>query len=338
MKDLCYAPRLVKTLYFAGGCFWGVQAYFDNMLGVVSTKVGFVDISDNPQVDKSAPKYEDVRKGDTSYLETVSVEYDVDAVSVETLVTRFFGIISPTTQNRQGEDVGFQYNTAIFYQKSEGTDFSRISETFTSIKQRFLDNNQEFYTLLRPLAHFYEAEDFHQDYLVKNPTGYCHLDLKKMHEELPVVDKKLYKNKQHDEIKKNLSPLQYNITQNLATEKPFTGEYDQNFELGIYVDVISGEPLFLSTKKFDSGCGWPAFSAPIEDAVLTQHDDNSIPGRKRTEIRSSSADSHLGHVFADAPEVETGLRYCINSASLKFVPVNDMEKAGYGYLINLLEA
>lgn len=133
----------------------------------------------------------------------------------------------------------------------------------------------------------------------------------------------------------HLNSLQYDVTQNGATEAPFTNEYNDNFKPGIYVDITTNEPLFISTDKFESGCGWPAFSKPIEKSAITEKLDLSL-GMTRTEVKASNSDSHLGHVFNDGPKQSGGMRYCINSASLNFIPLEEMEKQGYGDYIHLI--
>ena len=181
------------------------------------------------------------------------------------------------------------------------------------------------------MENFYPAELYHQEYLYKNPGGYCHID-PRLFEEV-----KSRKSIPHDktELKLRLSPLQWEVTQNGATERPFVNEYDHEFRPGIYVDITDGTPLFVSSSKYDSGCGWPAFTRPIDDTLITEHNDTSF-GRVRTEVRSSSSGSHLGHVFPDGPAEEGGLRYCINSASLKFIPLEEMDKEGYSEYIPLV--
>lgn len=186
-----------------------------------------------------------------------------------------------------------------------------------------------------PLVNFYPAEDYHQDYLVKNPRGYCHVDRALFDEARKLghaqgADPKA-------ELRRRLTPLQWEVTQNGATELPFENEYDHEFRPGIYVDVTDGTPLFVSTSKYNSGCGWPAFTRPIDDSLINEHMDTSY-GRIRTEVRSASSDAHLGHVFNDGPAEEGGLRYCINSAALRFVPLDQMEAEGYGRYITLVKS
>lgn len=188
-----------------------------------------------------------------------------------------------------------------------------------------------------PLVNYYTAEEYHQNYLEKNPTGYCHIP----REEMKIfsglrIDPGDYKKPAVSVIKDKLSEAAYSVTQQNATEAPFTNKYDDHFEKGIYVDVVTGEPLFSSTDKFDSGCGWPAFSKPIEEPAVVKKEDKSF-GMNRTEVRSRAGDSHLGHVFYGEAGTPDGVRYCINSAALRFVPYEKMDEEGYGYLKDIVE-
>ena len=184
---------------------------------------------------------------------------------------------------------------------------------------------------VRPLKNFYPAEDYHQDYLYKNPDGYCHVD-PALFREVRTLGKN---NAAKAELRKRLTPLQWEVTQNGATERPFVNEYDNEFRKGIYVDITDGTPLFLSSDKFNSGCGWPAFSRPIDGNLVGESIDTSH-GMVRTEVKSSSSGSHLGHVFNDGPAELGGRRFCINSASLRFIPLEKMEAEGYGKYIPLV--
>ena len=185
---------------------------------------------------------------------------------------------------------------------------------------------------VEPLRNFYPAELYHQEYLYKNPGGYCHVDPRLFEE---VKTRKSNKNEK-EELRDRLTPLQWEVTQNGATERPFVNEYDHEFRRGIYVDITDGTPLFVSSRKYDSGCGWPAFTRPIDPALITEHTDTSF-GRVRTEVRSASSGSHLGHVFPDGPVEDGGMRYCINSASLRFIPAEDMASEGYADYLPLID-
>lgn len=183
---------------------------------------------------------------------------------------------------------------------------------------------------VEPLRNYVEAEEYHQDYLKKNPNGYCHIDIKKADE--PLIDDKKYPKPSDAELKQKLTALQYDVTQGKHTERSFSNEYWDNFAPGIYVDITMGEPLFSSKDKFESGCGWPSFTKPIAAEVAEYQRDNSF-NMTRIEVLSRSGHAHLGHVFDDGPRDKGGLRYCINSASIKFIPLDEMEKQGYGDLI-----
>jgi peptide methionine sulfoxide reductase msrA/msrB len=260
--------------------------------------------------------------GETGFVETVELVYDEGSLSLASLLMLFFEIIDPLSLNRQGNDRGTQYRTGVYYVDEEDVP---IIETSMSDLQQHLPAPVVVET--KPLASFYSAEDYHQDYLDKNPGGYCHIDPKKF----VSVAKRLALLPKIEQ----LTPLQYEVTQHSATEPPFANEYYDTFECGIYVDVITGEPLFISADKFESGCGWPSFSKPIDRVLVAESLDRSL-GMLRTEVRAAGSNAHLGHVFTDGPEDRGGLRYCINSASLRFVPERDMEAQGYGALLGLL--
>ena len=267
-----------------------------------------------------------VCSGSTGAAETVEVEYDDTLVSLTELLTIYFKSIDPTTLNRQGNDRGTQYRTGIYYTDPQDLP---IIEAYVAAVQRRCPVPVMVEVL--PLENFYPAELYHQDYLDKNPGGYCHIDPALFEE----VKNRKGGRREKEELRQRLTPLQWEVTQNGATERPFVNEYDHEFRKGIYVDVTDGTPLFISSKKYNSGCGWPAFTRPIEEGLITEHTDTSF-GRVRTEVRSASSGAHLGHVFPDGPAAEGGLRYCINSASLRFIPVEEMEAQGYGRYIPLL--
>jgi len=311
----------LKEIFYAGGCFWGVESYFSQIPGVHDVTVGYANGT------TERPSYEEVCRHTTGHAETIHVVYDPEIVSLRTLTEHFFLIINPVTLNQQGNDVGNQYRTGIYYTDEEDL------ETLRAV----MDEEQKKYTSpivteLLPLQCYYLAEDYHQDYLEKNPGGYCHIDFSSLCDFKQLVDPAPYSKPSDEELRETLTEEQYRVTQNGDTEYAFSGEYDDFFEPGIYVDIVTGEPLFLSTDKFDSGCGWPSFAKPIDPAVIETYMDKSH-GMTRTEVRSRVGDSHLGHVFDDGPEELGGQRYCINSASLRFIPYSEMEASGYGWLM-----
>lgn len=314
---------MLRTIYLAGGCFWGTAHLFSLVPGVKDTVAGYANsIVDNPS-------YQEVCTGRTDAAETVKVDYDDDIVSLNDLLQLYFKSIDPTSVNRQGGDHGTQYRTGIYY--TDPRDIPVIEAQLATLQRRYAAPVAiEFL----PLKNFYPAEDYHQEYLYKNPGGYCHIN-RELFREAKEMKPRQHKS-DREALRQRLTPLQWEVTQNGATERPFTNEYDHEFRKGIYVDITDGTPLFLSTDKYDSGCGWPAFTRPIDDSLLTENIDTSY-GRIRTEVKSSSSDAHLGHVFPDGPVDKGGLRYCINSASLRFIPLDRMEAEGYGKYIPLIK-
>lgn len=311
-----------KVIYFAGGCFWGTAHLFSLVPGVSETQAGYA----NSLVPN--PSYKEVCTGITEAAETVKVVYDPNINSLSSLIRLYFKSIDPISVNRQGGDVGTQYRTGIYY--SDPDDAPVIEAELATLARR---HTQPLAIEFGPIENFYPAEDYHQDYLYKNPDGYCHVDpaLFKVAKTLSSFTDKS-NSEAREELRKRLTPLQWEVTQNGATERPFINEYDHEFRQGIYVDITDGAPLFISSEKYDSGCGWPAFSRPIDDSLISRHLDTSY-GRVRTEVRSAKSGAHLGHVFNDGPVDKGGLRYCINSASLRFIPLEEMEKEGYADLI-----
>lgn len=315
----------LREIFFAGGCFWGVEAYFAQIPGVHDVTVGYANGA------TEHPTYEQVCTGTTGHAETVHVLYDPHQVSLKTLAEHFFQIINPLSVDRQGNDVGNQYRTGIYY-----TDQGDLK-----LLQGVMDAQEEKYqtsivTELRPLSSYYLAEEYHQDYLKKNPGGYCHIDFSKLSDVEQLIDPADYSKPSQEELRAKLTDEQYRVTQLRETERAFTGEHDHRFEPGLYVDVATGEPLFLSSDKYDSGCGWPSFSKPIAPEVIVEYTDTSL-GLNRTEVKSRVGSSHLGHVFEDGPQEQGGLRYCINSAALRFVPYEEMTQEGYGNLKDLVQ-
>ena len=330
----------LDTIYLAGGCFWGTEHFMEQIPGVVDAEVGYAN-SNVPN-----PTYREVCTGRTGAAETVRVVYDADSVTLPFLLNLYYQTIDPTSLNKQGNDRGTQYRTGIYYTNPK--DAPIVAESLEALQAKY---NKPLAIEAGPLQNFYAAEDYHQDYLDNNPGGYCHISPRLFREAREAKDpnapiyrnqsakgeERTYTKPSDEELRKKLTPLQYEVTQNAATERPYMNEYDHEFRPGIYVDVVNGEPLFVSADKFDSGCGWPAFSKPISDDLIREVRDTSH-GMVRTEVRSAHGDSHLGHVFNDGPRETGGLRYCINSASLRFIPLQDMAEAGYANLIPLVEA
>ena len=329
-----------KEIYLAGGCFWGTELYLGLVHGVISVESGYA----NGQT--SHPSYREVCSG-SGHAETVHVVYDPQIVSLDEILTDFYDSIDPTAKDRQGNDIGRQYRSGIYYvpnaDGSESTDASVIRASLDNLQQRI---GKHVAIEMGEIVNFYRAEEDHQEYLEKNPNGYCHISpalIARMREKRAAAERaeetkstRTYAKPSDAELKERLTDLQYAVTQEKATERPFFNEYDHEFREGIYCDITTGEPLFISTDKYDSGCGWPAFSRPIDSTLIAEHEDRSH-GMVRTEVTAAASGAHLGHVFNDGPAATGGLRYCINSASLRFIPKEDMEREGYGDYLYLLE-
>ena len=310
----------MAEIYLAGGCFWGLEEYFSRISGVLQTSVGYA----NGQVETT--NYQLIKE--TDHAETVQVIYDEKAVSLREILLYYFRVIDPLSVNQQGNDRGRQYRTGIYYLEE-----ANLPTVNTVVREQELLIGRKIAVEVEKLRHYILAEDYHQDYLKKNPGGYCHIDVRDA--EKPLIDAANYEKPSQAVLRENLSEESYRVTQEAATEAPFTNAYDQTFEEGIYVDITTGEPLFFAKDKFASGCGWPSFSRPISKELIHYYQDLSH-GMERIEVRSRSGNAHLGHVFTDGPQELGGLRYCINSASLRFIAKDEMEEAGYGYLLPYL--
>ncbi|MEG0728384.1 MAG: peptide-methionine (R)-S-oxide reductase MsrB [Anaerovoracaceae bacterium] len=317
--DNNYLDNDNKVIYLAGGCFWGMEKLMSLIPGVLKVISGYA----NGKID-IIPSYDNVISGKTGYKETVRVEYDPSKVSLQSILSTYYYVIDPTVFARQGNDRGTQYQTGIYYIDDES---KHIVDAVTSKEKERYSN---FYVETQPLTCFYNAEEYHQNYLNKNPNGYCHISPQKMSEATAfLVDSTKYSKPSIDDLKSTLTDIQYRVTQNGETEAPFSGEYEPNQQDGLYVDITTGEPLFSSKDKYQSSCGWPAFTKGIDPATLRKVADNSLC-MTRTEVRSRIGNAHLGHVFYGDFESPNGIRYCINSAALKFIPYDDMDKNGYG--------
>jgi len=346
---------LVSKIVFAGGCFWCTEAEFSHLPGVVSAVSGFTG------GEVVSPTYQDVGLGTTGHREAVLIYYDEASTTLDTLLVAYWKHIDPTDRGGQFVDRGYQYTTAIYY-TSEGQKIEALKT-----KQMITDAKKfpkPVVTEVLPYKNFYPAEEYHQDYKDKNPVRYEYykngsgrtdfvnkqwkgdnttfykVTTKSMNTNNDTKSKVLrpwqtFTKPSAEQLQKILTPEQYNVTQKEGTERPFSNAYDTNKEKGIYVDIVSGEPLFLSIDKYDSGTGWPSFVKAVDSSVVTLKEDRSIFS-SRTEVRSTIADSHLGHVFDDGPTDRGGKRYCMNSAAMRFVPLADMEKEGYGEFLTKL--
>ena len=310
----------MAEIYLAGGCFWGLEEYFSRISGVLATSVGYA----NGQVETT--NYQLLKE--TDHAETVQVIYDEKVVSLREILLYYFRVIDPLSINQQGNDRGRKYRTGIYYQ-----DEADLPAIYTVVQEQERMLGRKIAVEVEKLRHYILAEDYHQDYLKKNPSGYCHIDVTDA--EKPLIDASNYEKPSQEVLRESLSAESYRVTQEAATEAPFSNAYDRTFEEGIYVDITTGEPLFFAKDKFASGCGWPSFSRPISKELIHYYKDLSH-GMERIEVRSRSGNAHLGHVFTDGPRELGGLRYCINSASLRFVAKDEMEEAGYGYLLPYL--
>jgi peptide methionine sulfoxide reductase msrA/msrB len=333
----------LKTVVFAGGCFWCIESSMQNQPGVYDAITGYIGGS------KEDADYYTVSTGKTDHYEAVLVKYNPDEISFNELVKIFFWQIDPTDPDGQFADRGNEYSTAVFY--SNDNEKKIIEDKIKEIDESYMFD-MPVVTKVLPIKEFFKAEDEHQDYFIKKSTNYKlyesgsgrkgfientykdAIEYDKMKEEEDKIKQNNEPKKMSsEELKEKLTPIQYHVTQEDGTEIPFENEYWDNKDDGLYVDVVTGKPLFSSLDKYDSGTGWPSFTKPLFDDKVVEKDDSTL-GMKRTEVESEDG-THLGHVFDDGPD--GGERFCINSASLKFIPKNDLEKEGYSEYLYLFD-
>ncbi|WP_373436450.1 peptide-methionine (R)-S-oxide reductase MsrB [Metamycoplasma equirhinis] len=306
----------MNKIYLAGGCFWGMQAYFSKIKGIINTNVGYANgltLETN---------YHNIKE--TDHAETLEIEYDENIINIAEIFERYLTLINPYSRNRQSGDIGRQYRTGIYFVD----EYSRKCALLTLQIYEKQHEGKKVAIEVEKLNNFILAEEYHQNYLLKNPNGYCHINLS-------AADKPLFSKDKltSEEIEKlNIDDFSKKVLLEKATEAPFSSSFNNLNECGIFIDKISGEPLFSSENKYNAGCGWPSFTKPIRTDCVNYYDDFSH-NMHRIETTSKNQDSHLGHVFNDGPKEQGGVRFCINGASLNFIEIGKLENTIYENLI-----